>query len=277
MARYQLVVLGSGLEDPSHGDHANVLIIVPRILGLNSGCVVFGYVDTAQPQADFEARVDQWETVGVNGIFMDQAGYDFGTPSTNKRKVFNDKVAYIHGRNMKVFANAWNPDHVLGTVNDPSYPNSTWNQPLRATNLDATDWYLMESFGHGPYGPSGELQHEDAAQWQSRGTKITAYLGAVQVAALAQVDEADPAAQDKSDFVLISAMMWGLDAGGTADVFHGAGSAKTTMWTRPAGWDGLAGDYDGGVGEDGARYVRHLTHGRLEVDFGAGVGAVQRY
>jgi len=131
MAKYSLIVLGDGVEAPSHPDYANTQIIIPRIKALNPNALIFGYVAVAQTLVNFQSKVDQWNTLAVHGIFMDEAGYDFG----KTRAEFNTCVDYVHGKTHAklCFANAWNTDHVLGTTNDVSYPNSTYNAGLIAS------------------------------------------------------------------------------------------------------------------------------------------------
>lgn len=142
LARYNMVVLGSGVADPSHGDYSNTSVIVPRIQALNPRCLIFGYVDTTLAQGTFEGQVDDWETLGVSGIMMDKAGYDYGTTRTQ----FNTRVEYVHEADLLVIANAWNMDHIIGTTNDPSYPNTTYNSGEVASSLVDSDYYLLESF-----------------------------------------------------------------------------------------------------------------------------------
>lgn len=146
-SKFGILVFGDGLQDPSHGDYANTIVIIPRIKALNPSTKIFGYVSCNQTYAAFTPKVDQWVTLNVDGIFIDSAGYDYGTVATNGREAFNAKVDYVHSKLKIAFSNAWNMDHIIGVVNDPSYPNSTWNPSLVASKLSADDWYLLESFG----------------------------------------------------------------------------------------------------------------------------------
>ena len=140
MAKYRVLVFGDGIQNPSHGDYSNTQIIIPRIKALNPSALIFGYVTTDQALADFKTKSDQWNTLGVHGIFMDESGYDHG----RTRSEFNERVDYVHGLSSAsiAFANAWNTDNILGTANDPSYPNSTYNNPLTESALTYNDWIL---------------------------------------------------------------------------------------------------------------------------------------
>ena len=130
LSRYDVLAFGDGLADSGHGDYANTKVIIPRIKALNPSAKIFGYVTTNQALTAFKDKTDDWMDNSdfgsdVDGVFMDESGYDFG----KTRSEFNDRVDYVHGKHSSTglcFANAWKPDHVLGTVNDPSYPNSTF-------------------------------------------------------------------------------------------------------------------------------------------------------
>jgi len=94
----------------NHADYANVFKIVPRIKQYNPSAKIFGYVTVNQTLANFEDKADDWDALGVDGIFMDEAGYDYGTTATNDRDAFNAKVDYVHALSSAstCFANAWN-------------------------------------------------------------------------------------------------------------------------------------------------------------------------
>lgn len=137
MARYDMVVFGAGLEDPSHESYANTVIIIARIAAINPGVQMFGYVTANQSLGSFQTKCGQWNTLGVSGIFMDECGYDYGV----HRDTFNTEVDYVHEQSVAklCFCNAWNLDHILGTENDLSYPNTTYNPTLEESNLTVND------------------------------------------------------------------------------------------------------------------------------------------
>ena len=47
--------------------------------------------------------------MGVHGVFLDEAGYDFGVTRVRQNAI----VDYIHGRGLQAFVNAYNPDDVF--------------------------------------------------------------------------------------------------------------------------------------------------------------------
>jgi hypothetical protein len=229
MARYGLVVFGSGLEETSHGDHTNTVNIIARVKQLNPRCVIFGYVDTTLALATFQDKVDKWKTTGATGIFMDKYGYDFG----NTRAQQNERVDDVHSEGLVAFANCWNMNHALGTVNDPSYPNTTYNSGEVESNLATTDWFLMESFAVNT--DSYAKDYEPKSQW---GSRVTTMIGlratyGIQVAGGGIILDTQADGQDMFDFQFTAALMASLEASGVSDTYYGASSGKGKWWTRP--------------------------------------------
>ena len=276
MARYEMIVFGNGVGDPSHPDYANTVIIIARLKELRPDIQIFGYVATTEALADFETKVDQWETLEVYGIFVDSAGYNHGTPATNGRDAFNERVDCIHNKAYTniAFVNAWNSDHILGTTNDPSYPNSTWNPSLHESHLGQYDYVLMESF---PINTTiWTPGYEDKAEWYARAQKILDHRQTygINVAGVGIIDNDDTAGQDLFDFGFISALMFTLQAFGTSDTGYAENSNEVDWWIRP---DILSLEYtwslDPSIQEDDNDadvYWRFMDYGKLMLDFSTG-------
>lgn len=232
MAKYGIVVLGDGVQDPSHPDYSNTSVIIPRIKALHPSTLVFGYVASAQTIGNFETKVDQWDTLEVHGIFMDESGYDYSV----SRSDFNTRVDYVHGTTYAklAFANAWNTDHILGTTNDPSYPNSTWNPSTVESNLTTTDWILLESFAINTTAYSGNSGYESGSQWAARGSKMQTLRATygVNFAGVGIINNGNASGGDLFDFGFTSALMFSLESYGTSDTNYGSGGT-VDYWTRP--------------------------------------------
>lgn len=231
MARYGLIVLGAGLQDPSHGDYANTCAIVARVKQLNPSCLIFGYISTKETLADFQTKTGQWKTVGVHGIFMDEYGYDFG----NTRAQQNDRVDYVHGQGMIAFANCWNMNHAVGTLNDSSYPNSTYNPSEVQSSLGINDWYLMESYLVNTDAYTSQNGFEPKAQWA---TRVVTMIGlratfGINVAGCGIILDTQANGQAMFDLAFTGAMMASLEAYGVSDTSYGASSGKGKFWIRP--------------------------------------------
>ena len=82
------MVLGDGLEHPTHGDHAKTRTIIKLLV--REGVEVYGYVDMGVstqnlPLATAQQYVDEWRAMGVTGIFWDDAGADMGVDRVRVR------------------------------------------------------------------------------------------------------------------------------------------------------------------------------------------------
>lgn len=227
MARYEHVVLGAGLEDPGHADHSNTQTIADRLHELNCNLKLWGYVDATDSVSSFENKVEKWnENIGVEGIFMDKCGYDFGL----KRAELNERLDLVHSWDNLAFVNAWNLNHVLGVSGDASYPNSTYNPYEVESNIQSTDWMLLENYG------VLNNDYESESQWAERLQRVQVLRQDydVNMAAVSQIYESNQNAQDLFDFLYYSAVMSGLEGVGSGDQYWGGSSAKTSMWKRPS-------------------------------------------
>jgi len=237
MAKYKILVLGDGVQNPSHGDYANTQIIIPRIKALNPCALIFGYVSTNQSYANFQTKTDQWNTLSVHGIMMDESGYDYGTTATNSREAFNQKVDYVHGKSSSkiCFPNAWNIDHILGTADDLSFPNTTWNPSILESNLNENDWIMLESFPVNTTAYSGNAGYESASDWTARGAKANSLRATYKCnfASVNIINNGNANGQDLFDFAFVSSLMWSLEGFGTSDTSYGSSSAAVQYWTRP--------------------------------------------
>jgi hypothetical protein len=187
-SEYDVVVLGDGLEfsdkqpgrypegDP--GEHQKVLQMIAAVGRRNPGTRFFGYVCLGEIPSltreinslttqELEARIRLWKQMGVAGIFLDEAGYDFPVV-TRKRQ--NAIVGIIHELGLSAFANAYFLDHLFSLENNLPYANGPDKNPERLPPLlDHRDLFLLESFQvkNGTY--------ESVAAWQPRLNQALAY------------------------------------------------------------------------------------------------------
>ena len=274
LARYEVLVIGSGLANPGHGDYANTVAIVNRVKALKPQIKIFGYVQTPLALATFESQVDDWVTIGVQGIFMDEAGYDYGVD----RAEFNERVEYVHGEGLIAMANAWNMDHIIGVVDDPSYPNSIYNPTPMPSSLNLNDWYLLESCPINTSAYTGTGGYESRTDWAARCVKAIGHRATfgLNLAACGIVNDANPNGQDLFDFGFVASLMFSLEAWGVSDELYGAGSGKGKWWDRPDvsgmgkySWLNPSVQMDARTGEEDL-YHRYTQFGHLSVDFSSG-------
>ena len=281
MARYDVLVFGDGIQDPSHPDYANTQIIIPRIKALNPAALIFGYVTTDQDLSTFETKADQWDTLQVHGIFMDESGYDYG----RTRSEFNDRVNYVHTLTYAklAFANAWNTDNILGTADDPTYPNTTYNPGLVESALNNSDWILLESLGANTTAYSTNGGYESATQWSARVSKMLGLRATygVNFAGCAVIDDGSSVGDALSNFSWASALMASLESFGTSDTSYASSSATVKRWLKPDAafmslWS-LNASVQVDVGDSDV-YLRYVDGSVLKLDFSTGAQkvAVQR-
>jgi hypothetical protein len=185
---YDVVVLGDGLEFPDKqpgrypegdpGEHQKALRMIAAVRRRNPGTRFFGYVCLGEipsrkreavsltPQ-ELEERIRLWKQMGVAGIFLDEAGYDFALV-TRKRQ--NTAVGIIHELGLSAFMNAYFVDHLFSLEDNLPYTNGPDKNPEHLPPLlDRRDLFLLESFQvkNGTY--------ESVATWQPRLNQALAY------------------------------------------------------------------------------------------------------
>jgi hypothetical protein len=152
-SNYDLVVLGDGLEfDTAAGGHAGraehefTVELIRQLRVAHPQAAVFGYVDLGRTQqlssAEIVDRIGRWATMGAAGVFLDEAGYDFGV--TRERQ--NLAVSSAHRQGLRVCMNAFQPLDVFGEavvpLNGAGGGNPTGISPL----ISARDAVLLEAF-----------------------------------------------------------------------------------------------------------------------------------
>ena len=160
-ANYDYWVVGDTYQDPAHAEYASTVSIVNVVRA--AGCKVYGYVPTGQNTsglslAQMQVRVDQWDTIGVDGVFLDEFGFDYGNTRTRQKSI----VDYVYGKGLPYCANAWTAeDFMCDNVNELPWPSNDWRYVNFATgnptNLvlprTPADCYLIENFGFSHTGP----------------------------------------------------------------------------------------------------------------------------
>lgn len=227
---YDLLIFGDGVQNPSHPDYANTQIIIPRIKQLNTNVQIFGYVTVNQIKADFKLKVEQWNDLSIDGIFMDEAGYDYGTD----RDTFNERVGFVKSQDKTniCFVNCWNPDHVLTMVDDPSYPNTIWNPNDNLSLLEAGDYYLLESFPVNTDSFSGSNNLQPGLDWVARANKVLNLTTDIELIGSGIINDDNTNGQGLFNVLLSNAYLCNLDGVGSSDTLYGASSAKSKFWNR---------------------------------------------
>ncbi|MFZ0686836.1 MAG: hypothetical protein WAM89_14940 [Terriglobales bacterium] len=225
-AAYDVVVLGDGLEfaDRHNGrvpegdpeEHEKTRQIIASVHRHNPATRFFGYVclgDIVLPQREavvlspeeLKERIGLWKRMGVAGIFLDEAGYDY-PEVTRKRQ--NLAIALIHEQGLSAFMNAYFLDHLFGVDDSPANANGSGkNSDHQPSLLDKRDLLLLESFtvNNGAY--------ESPVAWQPRIDQAMAYRRryGVQIFSTTTSAEGTPFSARQFTYAWWTARLYGVD------------------------------------------------------------------
>lgn len=137
LAHCQLVVLGDGILGMTAARQSQIAALIATLK--SSGTAVFGYIDLGVTTQNLnlaliQQRALSWKALGATGIFLDDAGYDYAV--TRQRQT--TAVTGIHGLQLPVMVNAWNPDDILGGLDERG--------GAAGSPLTAGDWFLLENW-----------------------------------------------------------------------------------------------------------------------------------
>lgn len=166
---YNHWVVGDGNQAPAHQDYANTTAIISGVKA--NGVKVYGYVPIGtstsnRSLATMQAAVDQWATLGVNGIFLDEFGFDYQNTRTRQKAM----VDYVHSKGLVVVANAWIfEDFVCDNISELTWQTNDWRyvnfQTYNPTNIALTrnpdDIYLVESFCYSNVSPLDQYNTQE--------------------------------------------------------------------------------------------------------------------
>lgn len=228
--QYDIVVAGAGIEDPGHGDYANSTVIIP---GLANSVELFGYVTIGdnggapETLAAIQGRIDNWQTLGAEGIFLDEAGFDFWPSGTDAamRVRQNTIIDYAHGKSMKVFVNAWDPDDVF--IKEATNP----------ITVTSNDYYLLESYIFKDGSANDQLTTMSFANHEIKLAKVQAAQSSHGIKAIGvSTTGLDSGAYNQVDFdfLAVAAQLDGLDGiGWGTKNFSATGVDVAVMPYRP--------------------------------------------
>jgi len=259
--KYDYVVIGDGLEngpgDPNpHPDHFNTLGIIHHPRTTNTH--FFGYIDLGVITQNLSfgeifRRIDDWKEMGVDGILLDDFGYDFGV--TRERQ--NIAVDYAHQQGLSIIANGFRPEDVFSPAVHPNNPSGD------STAINADDFYLYES----QQVTLGRFQSQ--AAWQSKARKIQRFQDDIGFGVFSITTNNPRNAFDEQKFFYswFSAALYGHQATGWGEyVFSasGPGNAQAPFRDRP---DVDLGDtFLTDVLQSGSRFSRKTDRGVIFVD-----------
>ncbi|MDB5340947.1 MAG: hypothetical protein JWN70_6566, partial [Planctomycetaceae bacterium] len=222
-APYEYVVLGAGLEDVTHPDHANTQAIVNS--STTNSTKFFGYVDLGVSTNNYsisalQTKIDNWIATGVNGIFLDDYGYDFDVARARQNTI----VDYVHSKGLPVVANGFFVNQVFSNAVDAAY-----NPAGTATHLVASDYYLFESY------QVSEGNYVAEADWRAKADALSAARTtlAINVLAVTTDDGADIFIQSQFNYAWYSGVFDGYTGVGWGQHFFAADDNLAPFRTPP--------------------------------------------
>jgi len=255
---YDYAVIGDGLQDgpgdPNpHPDHANTVAIINHPVTANT--VFFGYIDLGVitqnlPQSEIARRVDAWKAIGIDGIFLDDFGYDYGT--TRARQIA--AVDYIHAQGLPVFANGWWPDDLFGDAVNANNPGGL------PTHLGANDLYLSESH------QIAEGVYVDEGDWQGKANLLLTYQNELGFTVLSNttIDSSGVYDEAKFFYAWYTAAIYGHTATCWGEYNYSASSSSAPFRARPAVELGKV--FKSGIAKNGSVYTRRTERGVIFVN-----------
>lgn len=274
-ARYDVIVLGDGLQfsdvQPRRrprgvgaDEHRKTRAIINRLRSRpEAQPEIYGYVDLGSTQAlpmpEIHARARMWRELGATGIFLDEAGYDFGV--TRRRQ--NEAVEAIRGLGMRAFLNAFNPDDVFSPEPVPLNRAGGGNPEGHASQLGAQDAFLLESF---------QVRLGEPDPWTAATARTARALGyreqfKTRVFGVTTTTAATAArAADLLAYAWWSAVLWGLDGFGWGEPDFSGPSSELPARLEAIDAAGLAGaTFTSPVLETMEGLERRTTRGRIVV------------
>jgi hypothetical protein len=215
-------VFGDGLEHTSNSEQNKTQQIINQLK--SKGIEIFGYVPIGTngysklSTPTIKQYIDEWNKMGVQGIFLDEFGFDYGVTRAKQ----NDLVDYVHNKRMHVIANAWVPRDAMDDK-DQKGNNS-------ASHLGIGDWYLMESF----IVDNGKIQF--MSEWSSKADYALA-LGSKKGIKIAAVSTISNPGGHTSSFsyklALMTSTMYGFSAFQWSDNNYSANDNVLTVASLP--------------------------------------------
>jgi hypothetical protein len=251
-SNYNYVILGGGLENPSHGDHLNTKNIIAQ--ASVSTVDFYGYIDLGVStqnllMSEIQNRLNQWKAMGtqIKGVLFDDFGYDYLVSRDRQ----NQAVSYAHGIGLRVIANGWQPAQVFGNAVD-----ATYNPLGTATVLNATDFYLSESY----LIDTGNFQ--DPTFWKNKADLLKTYQNTIgfKILSITTNNSANVYDANKFHYAWHGAVLYNHEAMGWGEYDLGASDANVPFRARPN--VSLGTSYLSGVQNIGTEYFRFTNLGK---------------
>ena len=171
ISTFKYWIVGDSYSAPTHPEYASTVSIINKVRA--AGTKVYGYVPIGQSTqglsiAVIKTRIDEWANIGVDGIFLDEFGFDYGNTRVKQVEIVN----YVHGKNLPVCANTWTAhDFVCDNIAELPWGSGDWRYGNFATynpgNLPIARWskdaIMLENFCFDHQGPMNVFDVQERA------------------------------------------------------------------------------------------------------------------
>jgi hypothetical protein len=151
-SKFDYVVFGPDLQDLSNAYHASTISIIEGTKA-NRNTKFFGYLDcsiASMTISEFQTKIVEWANTGVDGIYLDKIGHDFGL--TRDRQ--NEIIDSVHQWDLSVIVSATNPDDILGDLYDPDLNPNRAQAHVGETDFFHLDRFAVDTVNPDPYVPA---------------------------------------------------------------------------------------------------------------------------
>jgi hypothetical protein len=231
---------------------------------------VYGYIDLGRSQGlpieEIADRMTRWAAMGAAGVFLDEAGFDFGV--TRARQ--NAAVAAARERKLRVCFNAFQPADVFDPAPIPLNEVGGGNPDGLEPIVSADTAVLLESFAvrHGKPEPRDTLAIRTQAALEARKRYGT------QVWAVSTGEEAAAGTTLENSWWI--ATVFALDAYGWAMPAFSASTSELPWMPRPAAEQMLArAEYLDDISVQNGLWQRTTSAGTILVDPTGGGGVIE--
>jgi hypothetical protein len=259
-AKYNYVVIGDGLQNPG-GDHDNTQAIIQS--STTATTKFFGYIDAGVStqnltEQQIATAMDNWQAMGIDGIFLDDFGYDFGV--TRERQ--NALVNLAHARFLPVIVNAWDPEDVFGVL-----PDAVFNPNGLASEILPTDFYLAESY------QVQEGEYQNPNDWMNKASLLDSFRRNIGFGVMSTTtnNAVNAYSQTKFNYAWFSSMIFDHEATAWGEYSFSSDNARAPYRPRPV-VTRLGNRFTNSPVQSGSIVSRNTILGRVWVDTVAHTG-----
>lgn len=246
ISRYDIWICGDTYQRPTQEVYASTVQIVQGVRA--RGTKVYGYVPMGSSQTNDQKMtgIDQWHAIGVDGIFLDEYGFDYGVSRAQQILI----VRYAHSKGLPICANAWvYEDAAIDSKFDLPWGPEDWryhqfiggNPDDLASPHREGDSYLIENFCYDYQGVTTKFNSQERCALIAQKNKLIAnpYLIwglAVFPEIVGNYGNVDFSKMgtlpwmDVPTYIAANAWLYDIDACGAGAYTFGAGSKPVEMF-----------------------------------------------